>query len=167
MKNTFLLLSPHKKFTMKNTFLILTFLPARSTILKQTIFFIAFSTIFLLQSCGTFLDVTGKGAKTECLSMDTGKQTIDCNCGEKQISSITIYKNKSSKENFGTKTHQFSVNPAGQSFILPISTDSLNACFLQIEIHLTDSHWRESYYIKTEPGSFSKSQKIYSRYFSH
>jgi hypothetical protein len=133
--------------------------------MKYFLFFIL-AGIFLFQSCGTFLDISGKGSKTECLSFDTGKQTINCSCGEKQISSITIYKNNHSKENFGMKTHHFIVNPSN-SFKLHIAQDSLSACFLQIEVHLTDSHWRESYYIKTTPGDFSKSQTIPSRYFSH
>lgn len=111
--------------------------------------------------------MAGKGAKTECLSLDTDKRTIDCNCGEKQISSIIVYKNKDSKENFGTRTHQFVMNPTAKSFKLPISKDSLDMGFFQIEIHLTDTHWRESYYIDTKPGDFSRSQRINSRYFSH
>ncbi len=134
--------------------------------LNKNLFFFLLILPILFQSCGTFLDMAGKGAKTECLSFDTRKQTIICDCGEKQISSISIYKNKDSKENFGVKTYQFVINPS-QSFTLPISKDSLDTCFLQIEIHLTDSHWRESYYIKTEPGDFSKSKTINSRYFSH
>lgn len=135
--------------------------------MNKNLFFFILSLFILFQSCGTFLDMAGKGAKTECLSLDTAKQTIDCNCGEKQIASILIYKNKDSKENFGKKTHQFVLNPPSKSFTLPIPKDSLDSYFIQLEIHLTDSHWRESYYIKTEPGDLSKSQKIYSRYFSH
>jgi hypothetical protein len=135
--------------------------------IKNHLFFILPFTFILLQSCGTFLDVAGKGAKTNCLSLDTETQSIICNCGEKQLSTITIYRNKDAKENFGTKTHHFVLNPMGKSVHLPISKDSLNQSFYQIEIHLSDSHWRESYYIKTNPGDFNQSQKIYSRYYSH
>lgn len=123
--------------------------------------------ISLLSSCGSFLDIMGKGEKRECLSFDTRKQLISCNCENKQISSITVYRNRNAKENFGTRTHQFAMKSNSPTFTLPISKDSLDNYFWQIEIHLSDSHWRESYYFKTQPGDFSKSQTIYSRYFSH
>lgn len=135
--------------------------------LKKKLVVISLILLALMQSCGTFLDLSGKGAKTECLSLDTGKQTIFCNCEEKQISSVTIYKNRNSKENFGPRMFHLMIDPTTKSFKLPVSKDSLDPGFLQIEVHLTDSHWRESYYMKTEPGDFSKSQILYSRYFSH
>lgn len=123
-------------------------------------------TLFL-QSCGSLLDITGKGAKTKCLKLSTDKLTIDCKCIDKQIVTMTIYNNKNSKEIFGTKTFDTIFKPTINSYILPISKDSADKCFLQIEIHLTNSHHRETYYIETKPGDFSKAQNIYSRYFSH
>jgi len=127
-----------------------------------------FSIITLfLQSCGSLLDVTGKGAKTNCLKLSTDDLTISCNCADKQIVTMIIYSNKNSKEIFGHKTTDFVFNPTINTLKLPISKDSADKKFLQIEMHLTNSHHRESYYIKTKPGDFSKAQNIYARYFSH
>ncbi len=134
--------------------------------LDKTKLFILTTTVFVA-SCGSLLDISGRGAKTNCLTLSTDKLSIDCNCVDKQIKSITIYRNKSSKENFGTKTHDILIEPTGNSFPLPINKDSADLCFLQIEIHLTNSHHREAYYIVTKPGDFSKAKKVYARYFSH
>jgi hypothetical protein len=121
----------------------------------------------ILQSCGSLLDFSGKGAKTKCSALSTDKLTINCNCTDKQISTMTVYNNKNSKENFGVKTLDFVFNPAINVFSLPISKDTADKIFLQIEIHLTNSHYRESYYIETKPGDFSKDRKIYSKFISH
>ena len=121
------------------------------------------------QSCGSipFIDVSGKGAKTKCLKLSTDNLTIDCNCIDKQIVTMTIYSNKNSKDFCDDKTSDTLFKPTINSYILPISKDSANKCFLQFEIHLTNSHHRETYYIETKPGDFSKTQNIYSRYISH
>ncbi len=134
---------------------------------EKKLFLILLVIPFLFQSCGSMFDVMGKGAKTQCLSLNTETRTIVCNCEDKQIYSITLYKNKDEKELFGIKTNHFLLNPTAISFTLPVQKDSLDTCFFQLEIHLTGTHWRESYYIDTKPGDFSKSQTIYSRYFSH
>jgi 3-dehydroquinate dehydratase len=125
--------------------------------------------ILFLQSCHSipFLDVSGKGAKAKCLKLSTDNLTIACNCIDKQIVTMTIFYKKSSKEIFGDKTSDIVFNPTINSYVLPIIKDSAEKCFLQIEIHLTNSHHRETYYIETKPGDFSKTQNIYSRYFSH
>jgi hypothetical protein len=134
--------------------------------LDKTKLFILTTTVFVA-SCGSLLDISGRGAKTNCLTLSTNKLSIDCNCAEKQIKSIAIYRNKSLKENFGTKIHDILIEPTVNSFPLPINKDSSNLCFFQIEIHLTNSHHREAYYIVTKPGDFLKAKKIYARYFSH
>lgn len=122
---------------------------------------------FFLQSCGSLLDISGKGTKATCLKLSTDNLTVACNCSDKQMVGMTIYSSKNSKEHFGAKASDVVFNPAVNTLKLPISRDSADKCFLQIEIHLTNSHHRESYYFKTKPGDFSKTQNIYSRYVSH
>jgi hypothetical protein len=125
--------------------------------------------IILLQSCSSipFLDFSHKGAKTKCLYLNTDNLTIKCNCTDKEIKAITIYKVKNSNESFGNNPYDSIFNPALRSIVLPISKDTADKYFLQIELYLTNSHHREAYYIQTNPGDFSKAKKIYSRYFSH
>lgn len=135
--------------------------------LKKEILFTALYILFFLQSCGSLLDLSGKGAKTTCLTLATGTKTITCNCESKQIARITIYKNKQSNESFGPKILDSVLQTGIGSFQLPFEPEMLDNCYLQIEIHLTDSHWRESYYIDTKPGDFTKPQAITARYFSH
>lgn len=124
-------------------------------------------TTLYLQSCGSLLDITGKGAKTKCLKLLTDNLTVDCNCLDKQIATMTIYSNRNSKENFGVKTIDTVFSPTTKLLRLPISKELADKSFLQIELHLTNTHHRESYFIKTKPGDFSKTQNIYSRYISH
>ena len=125
-------------------------------------------TLFL-QSCSSilFLDFSGKGTKTKCLKLSTDSLIIDCKCIDKQIVTMTIYNNKNSKEHFGNKITDVVLQPTSNTLKLPISKDSANKSYLEIEIHLTNSHFRETYYIITKPGDFSKTQNIYSRYYSH
>ena len=126
-----------------------------------------FTMTLFMQSCGSLLDISGKGAKTRCLKLSTDNLIVDCNCVDKQIATMTIYSNKNSKEVFGAKISDASFKPAINTLKLPVSKDSADKSFLQIEIHLTNSHYRESYYIMTKPGDFSKTKNIYARYFSH
>lgn len=123
----------------------------------------------LLQSCGTMFDISGKGAKEKCLTLYTNTKTIDCTCQDKEIESVKIYYKQNSKDNFdNTKaSKRFLLNPTVRTFDLPIDKDSSDKIFLEIEIHLTKTYWRESFYFKTKPGDFSRPQKIYSRYFGH
>jgi hypothetical protein len=128
-----------------------------------------FTLIFFLESCReiSFLDASGKGAKRKCLKLTTNNLTIDCNCEDKQIATMTIYSKKNSTELFGAKTSDSVFQPTINTLKLPIRKDSADKCFLQIEIHLTNSHHRETFYIMTKPGDFTKDQSIYSSYFSH
>lgn len=50
---------------------------------------------------------------------------------------------------------------------LPIHRNAITDKHLEIELHLTDSHWRETYYIDIKPKILNEETKIYSRYFSH
>lgn len=138
----------------------------KQTLRINTIYIITI-TLFL-QSCGIpFFDFSGKGAKTKCLKLSTDDLTLDCNCSNQKIKTIIIYSHKDSNDFLGTKISDTILNPAINSITLPIIKDSANNRFLEIELHLTNSHHRESYYIRTKPGDFSKKQNIYSRYYSH
>lgn len=132
-------------------------------------FIFIFTLTFFLQSCREipFLGSSGKGAKRKCLKLTTNNLNIDCNCFEKKIATMTIYNNKNSTEHFGVKTSDIVFNPTINTIKLPISKDSADKSFLNIEIHLTNSYHRETYYIMTKPGDFTKAKSIYSRYFSH
>jgi hypothetical protein len=118
-------------------------------------------------SCGTPMDILGRGAKTTCLSLTTDQMMIKCDCTGKQIVSVTIYKNKTSDELFEKMITERTFKKPVSIVKLPISNDSANNMYLNIEIHLTNSHFRESYYFKTKPGDYSKKKTLYSRYFSH
>lgn len=124
-------------------------------------------TIFFLQSCGSLLDTSGKGAKIKCLKLNTDNMTVECNCFDKQIQRMAII----TRENLKQKNSVIAIDTIFNSTIkilkLPMTKDSANKSFLEIELHLTNSHHRELYFIKTKPGDFSKSRNIYSRYISH
>lgn len=126
-----------------------------------------FALLIFLSACGSFLDIAGKGEKTDCLKLSTGDMKISCNCAGKQITSMAIYSNKNAKELFGNRIAGRVFKPATDTFDLPVPKDSADRHFLQIEIQLTNSHHRESYSILTKPGDFSRIQLINSRYFSH
>jgi|GEM_PF-5982284 len=126
-----------------------------------------FTLVISLQSCGSMFDLAGKGAKTKCLKLSTESMTIDCSCGDKRIVSLTIYNHTNAEESFGPRTTDLVFKPAVRTLSLPVNKDSADRHFLQIEIHLTDSYHRESYYFWTKPGDFSRTQNMYARYFGH
>ena len=123
--------------------------------------------IAVSSGCGTMFDISGRGAKIDCLFLDTGTFDIMYECGEKKIESLIIYENKDAKELFGKVIYREKFNAPGKRFGLPFHPDSMMNKFIRVEMHLTDSHHRESYYIDIKPGDLGSGKKICSRYFSH
>ena len=123
------------------------------------------SVLFL--QCGSNLDLTGRGAKTGCFFLDTDSMKIIYNCDERNIISITVRVKKNKHDT--TEQLLFRSEPgfSAKEFVLPVTHDSLQEHFIEIELHLSDSHFRETYYISVKPGDLSPGKKIYARYYGH
>lgn len=123
--------------------------------------------ILSLIGCGSLLDISGKGSQTKCLYLLTDSLKIKYDCDDRKLTTITVYENKNQKEIFGKVIFKDTLEIPINEFVLPFNRDSADNKFLQIEIHITKSHFRETYYIETKPGDFALSRHIYARYFSH
>jgi hypothetical protein len=126
-----------------------------------------FLTLFLAGSCGMWMfDWAGKGEKTTCLFLSTKSMEVRYECAAKKIWIITVAGSTGSDGNKRRLLHQKLESPVND-FSLPLNRDTLNGLYVTIEIHATDSHHRESYYLDTEPGDFNEDKVVYARYFSH
>lgn len=126
-----------------------------------------FIVLTLSYRCGSPFDISGKGAKTECFFLDTGSLKVIYDCSEKKISQVIVYENTSSKQSFGRLLYRKTLDEPVKEFALPFQRDSIKNKFIQVELHLTDTHFRESYYIDIAPGDLEKKKIVYSRHFGH
>jgi hypothetical protein len=129
--------------------------------------FILLILAFALSTCGGPFDILGKGAKTKCFYLDLDSLHITYNCDARKISAVTVYDNVSRKESFGKVMYNPKLDQPVSEITLPFSADSLRNKFIQVELYLTDSHPRESYYIDISPEDWTKRSRIYARYVGH
>ncbi|MBC7862247.1 MAG: hypothetical protein IAF38_04680 [Bacteroidia bacterium] len=123
--------------------------------------------LFLITSCGSMLDIAGKGAKTKCLYLDTDSLKIVQSCDDRLIFRINVSERSNAKDYNGKLIFSEDLKIFSDKFVLPFNCDSLDKKFLEISIQLTDTHFREIWYINTKPGDLKKKKKISSRYFGH
>jgi hypothetical protein len=123
--------------------------------------------VLLLSSCGSLLDISGKGAKTKCLYFDCSSMKVVYSCDDRQLWRVVLYENKTHKAYSGKLLLEKKLEPFASEWTLPFDRDSLAGKYLQLDLQITDSHPRESYSILINPGDLSSGKKIPAYYFSH
>jgi len=122
--------------------------------------------MLLLSSCGSLLDISGKGARKECLSLDCSDLRLSYRCDDRSLFSVNV----SEYQPDGTRKRSLSEDQFSEftnEFRLPQPKDSLTGKYITLFIRISDSHHREAWYIDLKPGDIEKKKKLSARYFSH
>lgn len=121
----------------------------------------------LLAGCGSNLDLSGKGAKTSCLYLETDSLKVTDACESSGLSQIRVYVNNGPKKYYGRLLYQQSWNEPVKRFILPLPMDSLAGRYIQVDLYPGAAAHREMYSIGLEPGDLGKKQRVIARFFGH
>jgi hypothetical protein len=125
---------------------------------------ISFSLVCLV-ACGSNLDISGRGANAGCLYLVTDSLKISYTCDKRMIAGITVLFEGLSYNGRDSVYLRATIEEPVRDYVLPVSREALNSHPVKISLRVTDSHWRESYYIWIKPGDLDKKTKIGARYF--
>jgi hypothetical protein len=126
-----------------------------------------FISVFTISSCGSLLDISGRGAKTKCFYLDCCTMKIIYDCGDKGIFKVNVCESSDKGKTYTKVLLSKDLPGFPNEWTIPLERDSLKDKYMVVELHLTDTHYRESYYIDIKPGDLATTKKIFARYFSH
>jgi hypothetical protein len=120
--------------------------------------------LFSFAACGGPFDITGRGAKTECFYLDVPSLTVVYACDQRSITYMLVSTHTTDAEK-GRVVYTVKPDTITRQLPLSISRDSLAG--IEIELYLSASGPRESYYIDIDARKLRDQTKIYARLYSH
>jgi hypothetical protein len=120
--------------------------------------------LIILAACGSNLDISGRGARTSCFYLLTDSMKIKYECDDRKIFSISVSETINGKDSLYFKTV---LDQSVKEYTLPVERSVLENKTIEIGMQITNTHWREAYYIFLKPGDLKEKERVSSRYFGH